>query len=333
MDRTLKGSIFRREVLRAVLAAGALLHSLGVAAQGSPWPEKTITVIVPYAPGGGTDVVARLIATELSGVLNRSVVVDNKPGARGSVAYQAMLKNAGDGGHTFVIDNSSFALQPLYKGLPYDADTALSPVVRLAVSPTVLLVGGSVPVKSFKEFVEYAKANQGRTAFASYGAGSTSHLSGELLSTLTNANMLHVPYKGSGPALTDLLGGQVHAMFGDPLSAKPFVESGKLKAVAISGFDRWKAYPDTPTYRELGLEPMSSPGWFGVIAASKSPKGAVDKMAETIKLVLGRANVRSKIQELGAEVSPLGPTEFAQALKADTKRWSDIVRARNIEMN
>lgn len=218
-------------------------------------------------------------------------------------------------------------------GLPYDPVAAFSPVARITISPTVLLISKDLPVQSFKEFVAYARRNPGKLAYASYGVGSSSHLTGELMNSLTSINMLHVPYKGSGPALTDLLGGQVQAMFSDPLSAKPPVDAGKVKAIAISGYERWNAYPDTPTYRELALEQMTSPGWWGLLTSSKTPREVAEKMADAVKGVLASASVKAKIRELGAEVSPLGPTEFAEFVKADTNRWASVVRLGNIDLD
>jgi tripartite-type tricarboxylate transporter receptor subunit TctC len=330
-SQTTSRGMVRRNLIR-VMALAPLAGSQWAAAQPQAWPgRQPIKMFVPYAAGGRTDVMARLFASKLADAIGQAVIVDNRPGSRGVLAYEALLREPE--GYAFLIDNSSFTIQRLFKGLPYDPTTAIAPVAELAISSIVLLVGLGVPVKTFAEFIEYGRQNAQKVAYGSYGVGTSSHLSGELLNALTSLNMLHVAYRGSAPALADLMGGQVQAVFCDPLSAQPLVKAGRVRAIAASGFERWPAYPDVPTYREVGLEEMTSPGWFGVLTANKTPAAVVERVAVEARRIVADAAFAQKASELGSLARFLGPKDFSESIARDAARWQKVVTQRKIAID
>ena len=234
------------------------------------WPSKPIRIVVPYAPGGGTDTAARLLARKLQDALKQTVIVDNRPGGKSIIAYEAVLREPPDG-YTFLFNNSSHGVQAAYKNLPYDVVADFIPVSPIANSSVVLAVSPDSQAKTLPEFVAKVRQNPGKVAFGSFGVGTTSHLYGEILNLSAQIDMLHIAYKGSAPALSDLMGGHVQALFVDAIAARPLAESGKIRALAITGTQRWKAYPDLPTFGELGFAELGKPGWWGLLAGRKVP--------------------------------------------------------------
>jgi tripartite-type tricarboxylate transporter receptor subunit TctC len=296
-----------------------------------PWPSSAIKIIVPYAPGGGTDVAARVIAQKLQASLKQTVIVDNRPGGKSIIAYQAVLREPADGS-TFLFNNSSHGIQAVYKHLPYDLVADFTPVSPIANSSVVLAVAPDSPAKTLPEFVNHVRQNPGKVAFGSFGVGTSSHLYGEILNASAHIDMLHIAYKGSAPALSDLMGGHVQALFVDAVAAKPLVDTGKIRALAITGTERWKAYPSLPTFGELGYADLGRPGWWGFLASSKVPPQVVARMAEEIKKVVAMPDVAAKLSELGAEARSDTPANFALTVQADVARWKRIMKDRNLSI-
>ena len=293
------------------------------------WNCRTVRVIVPYAAGGGTDAVARIVATKLGEQLKETVIVDNRPGGKSVIAYQELLR-AGADGCAILLNNSSHSIQPLYKNLPYDAVKDFRAVSVVALGPTMLVTSASFPATNLKEFIEQAKKT--KINYGSYGVGTTSHLDGEMLSANASVTMVHVPYRGSAPALTDLMGGQIQALFVDGLSARPLIKAGKIRGIAAIGQARWKSFPDLPTFGELGYADLSNPGWWGIFASSKVDPATVAQMAAALKKVAADPDTVRKMQEVGAEAYANDPVKFATDVAAEVVRWRSIVDKRHIAL-
>jgi tripartite-type tricarboxylate transporter receptor subunit TctC len=300
-------------------------------AGGKAWPSSAIKIIVPYPPGGGTDTAARVIARKLQESLKQSVIVDNRPGGKSIIAYEAVLREPADG-HTFLFNNSSHGIQAAYKKLPYDVVADFTPVSPIANSSVVFAVGPDSPAKTLAEFITHVRQNPGKVAFGSFGTGTSSHLYGEILNLSARIDMLHVAYKGSAPALSDLMGGHVQALFVDAVSAKPLAETGKIRALAITGTQRWKAYPNLPTFGELGYAELGKPGWWGFLASSKVPPQVVAHMAEELRKIVAMPDIAAKLSDIGAEAHSDTPANFALTVQEDVARWKRIVKDRNLSL-
>jgi len=322
----LKRSTFLKATLGALAAASLSLTSAHVAAQG--FPNKPIRLVVPYAPGGATDIIGRAAAAELTRLLGQPVNVDNRPGAGGNLGAELVARAAPDG-HTLLVSASSLhGITPfLYSKLNYDPNKDLKPVIVLGAFANVLVVNQNVKANSVSELISEIKANPGKFSYASSGSGSTIHLSGEMFKSLTGVDMPHVPYKGSGPALTDLMGGQVQIMFDNIPSAIVHIRSGKLKALATTGETRSKTLPDLPTMREAGLKDYVSTAWFGIVAPAGTPADIVAKLnAEGQKAVVSPEFVK-KMNEFGYDVVGGTPEKMASMIQDELRRWGPLVKA------
>jgi tripartite-type tricarboxylate transporter receptor subunit TctC len=246
-----------RTIAACLVALAAVSQAPARAQSASTWSSKPIKIIVPYAAGGGTDIVARLVGSKLAESLGRPVIVDNRPGGRMSIAYEAALQDKADG-HTLLFNNSSHNIQAAYKGLRCDPATDFTPVSEVAISSLVFVVTPNNPSRTLAEFIAWTRKRPQQVSFGSFGVGTGSHLAGEILNGVEGIDMTHVAYKGSAPALNDLLGEQIQALFVDPAAAIPYVKSGRLRALAVTGSRRWKAYADIPTFGELGYKDLSS---------------------------------------------------------------------------
>jgi len=315
-------------LLSALVATSAMSQEASV----GKWPPATIKIIVPYAAGGGTDVAARIVARKLQEALKKPVIVDNRPGGKSIIAYEATLRDPSDGS-TFLFNNSSHGIQATYKKLPYDVLKDFTPVTPVAYSSVVLAVAPNSPAKTLAEFLAYVRSNPGKVSFGSFGTGTSSHLYGEILNVAAKVDMLHVAYKGSAPALADLMGGHLQALFVDAIAAKPLAETGKIRVLAITGTQRWKAYPDLPTFGELGYAELGAPGWWGLLASSKVPAPIVSRLAEEVKKIVEMPEVVTQLRELGAEAHSETPAEFQRTVQADVVRWRKIVQERNLELD
>jgi tripartite-type tricarboxylate transporter receptor subunit TctC len=306
-------------------SAGLLRVAGDAFAQG--YPAKPIRIVVPFTPGGTTDVLARAIGQKLTASWTQPVVVDNRPGAAGNIGSEVVAKAAPDGYTLLMGTVSTHGINPgLYSKLPYDPVKDFAPVTLVAKVPNILVLHPSVPASSVTELIAHAKAKPGQLNFASSGNGTSIHLSGELFKTMAGVQMTHVPYKGSAPALTDLLGGQVSLMFDNMPTALPHVKAGRLKALAVTSAKRSPAIPQLPTMAEAGLPGFEATSWFGVLAPAATPKEIVGKLNGEIVRILKTPEVRAQLSGQGAE--PVGdtPEEFAAHIKAEMAKWAKVVK-------
>ncbi|ASI70261.1 MULTISPECIES: Bug family tripartite tricarboxylate transporter substrate binding protein [Diaphorobacter] len=307
----------------AVAAAGAL--PLGALAQN--FPTKPITIIVPFSAGGTTDILARIVGQGLTTELGQSVVVDNKPGAGGNIGGSLAAKAAADGYTLFMGTVGTHAInQSLYKKMPFDPVKDFAPLSRVATVPNLLVAHPSQPFKTVKEMIAYAKANPGKITFGSPGSGASPHVSGELFKSMTGTDLLHIPYKGSAPAMTDLLGGQTSVMFDNMPSAIQHVRSGKLRPIAVTTAKRSPELPDVPTIAEAGVPGYEATSWFGMFAPAGTPKPVLDKLHAALIKVLNQADVKKKIAEQGGDVVAETPAQFAAFIQAESVKWGKVVK-------
>lgn len=321
----IRHTTMKRCVMLIVLSAPLIGFMSDVAA--SAYPEKPIRFIVPFAPGGGTDIVARIIAQKLNDAWGRPVIVDNRPGA-GSTIGTALAVNAQPDGYTMVLSSISLAFSTtLYKALPYDVARDLAPVTLVATQPNMLVVNPRLPVTSVGELVGLAKAKPGTITYASGGNGSGPHLATELLKLLTQIDITHVPYKGTGPALADLLSGQVHMMVSVTASALPHVKAGKLRALAVTGATRSAVAPELPTVAEAGVTGYEFKTWYGVQVPAKTPRAVIHQLNAEVSRILRRPEVIGRFSTAGLEASPSSPEEFGALIRSEIAKWAKVVQA------
>jgi tripartite-type tricarboxylate transporter receptor subunit TctC len=311
----------------AALLAGLVLAAVSAAAAAQAWPSKPIKWIVPFAPGGTTDILARTVSEKLSPALGVPVVVDNKPGAGGGVGAELVARAAPDGYTIIGGTISTHAINAsLYKDLPYDPVKDFVPITMIARVPNMLVLNPGVPAKDVKELIVLLKANPGKYTFASSGNGTSQHLSGELFKTMAGVDMQHIPYKGSPPALQDVVGGQVTMTFDNITTAWPLAKAGKLKALAVTTAKRSDIAPDVPTLAESGLPGFEVGSWQGVFAPAGTPPAIVKRLNAEIVKILAMPDVREKLGALGAEIVADSPEDFAVIVKAEVAKWSDVVK-------
>jgi tripartite-type tricarboxylate transporter receptor subunit TctC len=300
-------------------------------AYSQPYPAKPVRLIVSYPAGGGADAMARLISPKLSEALGQPVLVENRGGASGTIAADLVAKASPDG-YTLMLDATNHAVNPsLYPKLPYDPDKAFAPVTLLALFPNVLVVHPAYPVNSVAQLIEKAKAEPGTIAFASSGNGSAQHLAGELFRQRAGLQMVHVPYKGGGPALIDVMAGQVPVYFGNMASALPHVKNGKLKALAVTGARRSPAAPDLPTVAESGMPGYQVYEWNAIFAPAGTPPAIVGRLQSEIAKVVKIAEVRERMLALGGEIVASSPADLGAWVREQTASWAKVVRAANIK--
>lgn len=309
----------------AVLAAAVIPY-----AGAQPYPNKPVRIINPFSPGGSLDQVARALAKHMSAELGQSVLVDNRPGAGGSIGIEAVAKAPPDG-YTITVGLSTSLLinQFLYAKMPYDAQKDLAMVYRLAAGTQILAVKPSLPVKNGTELLAYIKANKGKLSYGSYGAGSTPHLFGAYLNHITNGEMNHVPYKGEAPMNQDFLGGQIDMAWVSAAAAKQHILAGKMKPIGVNATERMKALPDVPTLKESGItDPVfQMEGWLAVAVPAKVPKEIQDKLAAEIRKAMQDPEVQRKIEEMGFRpVLNSNPETFTAEYKQQLPKWAELVK-------
>ena len=306
-----------------------IVFALAAASAHAAYPERAIHLIVPYPPGGLTDAVARAVAKGLSDRVQQPVVVENIAGGGGNIGADKAAKSPADGYTLYIGNNATVGLNTLmYKQLAFDPMADLAPIALIAESQTVLVVNPSLPAKSVAELIALAKSKPGQLNFGSTGTGGLSHLVGELFNSGAGIRMTHIPYKGTGPALTDLLGGQIQVMFND--TALPHIQSGKLRALAVTGAKRWPQLPDVPTLAELGMPGYETYNWFGILAPAKTPAAMVTRLNRELVAVMQDPAMKAWMEARGAEAVTSSPEEFAAYIKKDLAKWARVVKEAGI---
>ena len=292
------------------------------------WPSKPITYVVPFAAGGSTDILARIIAQKLSVALGQTVIVENKPGAGGNIGADAVAKSTPDGYTLLMGAVATHAINPtLYASMPYDAVRDFQPVTQLASTPNVLIVNPSIPAANVREFIAHAKANPGKLNFGSGSTGSAGHLAGELFKAMAGVEMTHVPYKGAAPAMQDLIAGRVQLMFDNFASASAQVKAGKVRALAVTTAKRSALAPELPTIAETGLAGFDINTWFGLFVPAGTPREIVERLHGEFTRALALADIREKLVALGAEPVGSRPEEFATYIRAEADKYARVIKA------
>jgi tripartite-type tricarboxylate transporter receptor subunit TctC len=321
------------KVLRtALLALGAFMGlAAPLAAQAQGYPERPIKFVVPYPPGGGTDVIARIVQPRLQAVLGQSIVIENKGGAGGSLGTDIVSKAAPDG-YTVLFTLSSHTINPaIFPKLPYDTLKDFEPVGTVASLPQLLAANPGVPVRTVADLVAQAKAAPEKFSFASVGNGSPGHLAGELMVIRTGAQMVHIPYRGGGPAVTDVMGGQVPLIWVSIPAAAQQVKAGKLRALAVSTLKRSPAFPDVPTMQEAGVADFEVDSWYAMLVPAKTPRAIIDKLNKALNTVLAEPAVRSQLLEQGADAVGGTPEALGKVIAAELPKWAKLAKDANIK--
>jgi len=323
------GSGRRRAILRTVLLLGTVLGGFPLHAQ--EYPNKPIRMIVPYPPAGGTDIVARTISEPLSKELGQPIVIDNRGGAAGNIGTDLAAKSAPDG-YTILFTLSSHTINPkLYDKLPFDVEKDFIPISLAAYIPQILVANPLVPANNIRELIALAKSQPGKLNFASVGTGSPGHIAGELFKLKTGTDMVHVPYKGGGPAVTDTLGGQVQLLFVSMPAALQYVKAGRLKALAVTSDKRSAAAPDVPTIAESGVPDCIVNSWYGALVPAKTPPAIVARLQAAFVKVLQMPEVRDRLFAQGAEAAWSTSAEFERLIHDELKAWEFVIREAKIK--
>ncbi len=315
--------------MKRLLAAALVGISLGAAAQ--TYPTRPVTLVVPFPPGGGTDTGARIVAQRLTAKWGQQVVVENKGGAAGAIGADLVAKAKADG-YTILMGNiGTQAINPsLYKKLPYDPDKAFAPISLVAELPLAMMVNPQVPARDAKEFIALAKAKPGQLSYSSSGAGGAPHLAAEMFKLATGSFIVHVPYRGGGPAVQDLIAGHVQLSFMTVLEASGHIKAGKLRALAVTSRQRVSALPDVPTLAESAVPGFDSISWIGLLAPAGTPKEIVEKIAGDVREVVAAEDVKGRLVELGAIPATNTPAQFAALIEKDRTRYAKIIAERGI---
>lgn len=315
------------------LALAAFLACVSAGAFAQSYPAKPIRFIVPFPPGGGNDTIARLVAQKLSAAAGAQVIVDNRPGAGGTIGAEAAARSPADGYTMFLAGVATHGINPnLRRKLPYDALRDFNAVSLIASAPLLVVVHPSLPAKSVKDLVALAKARPAQINYASNGAGGSSHLAVELFDMMTGVKMTHIPYKGLAPALTDLLAGEVQVMFSSAVAMLPQVKAGRLRAIAMTGAKRSAAIPAIPTVAESGVPGYETGSWYGVVVPAGTPTAAIERLSREIQAIVKSQEITSKLNE--EAVIPVGstPEGFDRHIRAELARWAKVIKAAKIEL-
>lgn len=310
----------------------ALITALGCAAQAcgqtaaTAYPAKSVRLVVGFGTGGGTDTLSRVLSRKLADTWPQSLVVENRPGADGSIATEIVAKAPADG-YTLVMVSNAHTITPFQRKLAYDPVKDFAPVSLIGSNPNLLLLHPSLPAKTLKELVALAKSRPNEMAFASSGAGTSPYLAMELLKSITGMKLTHVPYKGSGPAVIDLIGGHVQLMFGAVSTTISHLQNGRLRAIAISSPQRWPALPDIPTVAESGVPGFEASTWYGVLAPAGTPPAIVNKLHTDMVAAITAQDIRKHLVDLGISTIANSPREFSEVIRADMARWGKLIRS------
>lgn len=324
-------NVARRISCLAALSAAALLAcGANVAAAADAWPSKPITLVVPFASGGTTDIIGRVVGHKLGEALHQPVVVDNRPGAGGTIGASNVAR-ANPDGYTFLLATVAHTMAPsIYKSLPYEFTRDLDPVGMVALTPNVLLVNSSLPVKTVPELIAYIKAHPGQVNYGSAGIGSTEHMSGALFRSLTGTDIAHVPYKGGAPMMTDLIAGQIQMAIETSPSAAPHVRSGKVKALAVTSAKRSAAYPGVPTLSE-SVKGYEVTTWYALMAPHGTPAAIEQRVAAELTKVLKQPDIQKKFEEQGVTPGEMNGTQLAEFIRSENTRWAKVAKDSGIK--
>lgn len=325
MKKMVSGRFSRR---LAVLLAAALIPGLALA---QTFPAKPIRIIVPFAAGGAVDVVARAVGQRMSEQMGSPVIIEDKPGASANLGAELVAKSQPDGYTVLMGANGLATNMTLFHNLGFDTAKDFAPIARVGYAPLVLVVQASSPAKSLKDLIAMAKAQPGILTYGSAGNGGSGHLASELLKLITKIDVMHVPYKGGAPAMTDLLGGRLSFMLNNPLEVIANIKSGRLRALAVASPKRIPMLPDVPTFTEAGVPGYDASVWWGLVAPVKTPKDIVAKLSNEALKALENEGVKEKLSNLGAVVDPAGPEQFGRFLKEEIDKWSHVIKASGIQ--
>ena len=330
----MKSSCISR-ALSGAIGVGAALLVFTTTASAQAWPmRQPIRFVVPYPPGGASDVTARLLSVKLTESLGQSFIVENRPGANGLIALENVAKSAPDGYTILMANLGPNAINPaVYRKLPYDALKDFTPITLTSVVPLVVLVAPSMPVHNMKELVAYAKANPDKLTYASAGNGSANHLAGEMMKTMAGFKMVHVPYKGDAPGLQDVVAGSVTVVFPTLIGGMPLIKAGLLRPIAVTSSKRSPAMPDLPTVAESGIPDFAAVSWGGVMGPAKLPPEIVAKLNSEIVRILKMPDVAAKLAAMGADIQASTPEEFALYLKNEVTKWGKVAHDNNIVLD
>jgi tripartite-type tricarboxylate transporter receptor subunit TctC len=310
-----------------LLFAAAIAALGGASAAAQTFPDKPIRIVVPYTPGGPNDLLGRIVADKFAERWGVVATVDNKPGASGTIGGDLVARAKPDGYTLLIAAPSSTTIAAgLLPNVPFDPVRDFAPVGTLATGVFLLVVHPSLPVKSVPELIAFAKSGAKKLTFASSGSGSGGHLAGELFKSMARVDMVHVPYKGGAPAMTDLLGGHVDLMFSDITVAAPHVRAGKLRALGVSGSARARAFPDVPTVSEAGVAGYEVVSWFGVLAPAGTPRAAIAVLNQELQRIANAPEFRARLESLGAEPAPSTPDAFAALIRKDVEKWAQVIK-------
>lgn len=328
---------YRRSAIHISIAG--ILSLAATAAQAAQstsalqYPTKPVRLIVPFAPGGGTEITARAIAQSLSERLGQQFVVDNRPGANGTIGVDTLTKSMPDGYTISMISSSHSVNATLIKNLPYDLTKDVAPITQATTQPYALVVHPSVQAKSVKELIALAKAKPGQLNYGSSGTGGASHLSGALFSSLAQIDIVHIPYKGGNPAMIDVIAGQIQMLYATILLAQPHIKAGRLRPLAVTTAKRSRAAPELPTMQEAGVKGYEFAGWYGVIAPLKTPQPIITKLNREIIDILRQSDVATRLAADGTEPVGSTPEQFGQHIRSEVVKWGTLTKQMNIKMD
>ena len=302
------------------------------AAWGQDYPKRTITMIVPFAPGGGTDTVGRIVAQQLTERLGQTVIVENRPGAGSQIGVDSVAKADPDGYTLLFGPADGLAILPALKRTPYDPVKDFAPIARIATIPFVYAVNAKVPATTMAELIAYGKANPGKITYGTPGVGSVAHLTGALLSARTGMPLVHVPYKGGGPALAGFMGGEIAMIIGAPRLVQKQAEAGQARILAQTGAERHSLIPQIPTTAEAGIPDMVVVSWFGVLGPAKLPTPIVTRIASELAVIVAKPEMQKRLVDASGQAALLGPAAFAKFIADDLARWTAVAKAANISL-
>ena len=328
----IEAKISRRAAVGAAFALALGLMAAPAAVAQAPYPTKPIKIIAPVQPGGGVDLVGRTIADRLGRVLGQSIVVENQSGGGGIVGSLATARAAPDGYTLMVGYVGTHGTNPAVRKLPYDAVKDFTPIAMVGGTPNILVVPPSLPVKTLTEFIAYVKANPGKVSYGSAGQGTLTHLAMEQLKVAAGLDMAHVAYRGIGPAITDILGGQTQALFPGLAAGLPHIKAGKMRPLAVTGLRRHPLLPDVPTFEESGYKGFDGVQWYGIVGPANVPAPIVKRLNDEINMLLASPDLRERLSGEALEPMPMTPGEFGQYMRDDIVRWSKVAKERGIEL-